>query len=220
MFCYHIYITIFTYKSRMPKIRLKPNSAEYADDTHNGYAQARCDMPGCIHEAQHKAPKHRALNEYYSFCFEHVQEYNRAWNFFSGMNDDEVQDHLLKEMYGHRPTWKYGVNGDPNDVLREKAYGFQHGDESQYRKQKQEQRSQSYSGLSSNSQEFKALALMGLEPPITLPEIKVRYKELAKKHHPDLNKGCLKSEELLKQINMAYTVLKLAYEQFEDLPEQ
>lgn len=50
--------------------------------------------------------------------------------------------------------------------------------------------------------------------------IKARYKELAKKHHPDLNKGSNKSEELLKEINMAYTILKVAFEKFEDLPQR
>jgi len=64
------------------------------------------------------------------------------------------------------------------------------------------------------------MALMGLEPPVQLQDIKTRYKELAKKHHPDLNRGCAKSEELLKQINMAYTILKLAYEKYDDLPER
>ena len=61
---------------------------------------------------------------------------------------------------------------------------------------------------------------MGLEPPVTLPVIKKKYKELAKKYHPDLNQNDRKAEELLKQINMAYTILKLAYEKFEDLPER
>ena len=60
----------------------------------------------------------------------------------------------------------------------------------------------------------------GLEPPVDLSVIKARYKELAKKHHPDLNPGCDKSEDLLKKINMAYTILKLAYEDFKDLPER
>ena len=49
--------------------------------------------------------------------------------------------------------------------------------------------------------------------------IKLKYRTLAMKHHPDRNQGCPKSEELLKQINMAYTVLKMAYEKFDKLPD-
>ena len=63
------------------------------------------------------------------------------------------------------------------------------------------------------------MALMGLCPPVTLEEIKTRYKTLAKKHHPDLNKNNPESEELLKKINMAYTILKLAFEEYKNLPE-
>ena len=59
--------------------------------------------------------------------------------------------------------------------------------------------------------------IMGLEPPVTLPVIKTRYKELAKKYHPDLNPNDPKAEDLLKTINMAYTILKLSYAKFEQL---
>ena len=65
--------------------------------------------------------------------------------------------------------------------------------------------------------EFEALSIMGLEPPITLDGIKARYKELAKQYHPDLNQGDKKAEDLLKSINMAYTILKLSYAKFEKL---
>src|SRR5262249_32134518 len=75
-------------------------------------------------------------------------------------------------------------------------------------------------GVNKNTPEFEAMVIMGLEPPLSLEGIKARYKELAKKHHPDLNGGSAESEELLKQINMAYTILKLSYEQFAKLPDK
>lgn len=58
---------------------------------------------------------------------------------------------------------------------------------------------------------------MGLEAPVTLKDIKARYKELAKKYHPDLNQNDKKAEDLLKTVNMAYTILKLSYAKFEKL---
>ena len=61
------------------------------------------------------------------------------------------------------------------------------------------------------------MALMGLEPPLDEEEIKRRYKELVKKHHPDRNKGCADSEDLLKEINMAYTVLKESFQRYKDI---
>ncbi|HOO50797.1 MAG TPA: J domain-containing protein, partial [Alphaproteobacteria bacterium] len=73
--------------------------------------------------------------------------------------------------------------------------------------------------MSRNTPEMEAMAIMGLEPPVGLDEIKSRYKILVKKHHPDHIGQNKESEDLLKKINMAYTVLKLAYQKFEDLPD-
>jgi DnaJ-domain-containing protein 1 len=201
----------------MPRIFLKPNSADY-DDGSKASKTRMCDMPGCAHTAEHRAPKDRSLNEYYHFCMDHVREYNKAWNFFEGMSAHEVEDHLHKSLYGDRPTWKYGVNGDAYEALYTKAWQTFHNSEKEPPKQKQQYNS--YSSAPALTPEHEALAVMGLAPPVTLEEIKTRYKSLAKKHHPDLNHGDKESQELLKQINMAYTILKLAYEKFEELPRR
>lgn len=207
----------------MPRIKLKPNSAEYEDNAPR-CGEKLCEMPGCDLKGEYKAPKHRGLNEYHYFCLDHVREYNKAWNFFSGMSDNEVQDHMHKSLYGFRPTWKYGVNGDATDALRDKIWQTYHfTDDPPPRNEDRNRRGPEgghASGFEAHSPEFQALAIMGLVPPVDLKQIKNRYKELAKKHHPDLNKGCNKSEELLKQINMAYTILKVAFEKYEELPAQ
>jgi curved DNA-binding protein CbpA len=38
--------------------------------------------------------------------------------------------------------------------------------------------------------------------------VKAKYKELAKRHHPDANGGNKASEETLKSINLAYATLR------------
>lgn len=201
----------------MPKIQLKPNSPEF--DSSQQHTKTRCcDMPGCRDTGEFRAPKDRSLSEHYWFCQEHVREYNKAWNFFEGMADSEVQEHMLKSLYGDRPTWKYGVNGSAAEELYRKAWQTYNNTEEEPPKADSFDRRSHYT--ETQTPEYEALAIMGLAPPITLPAIKTRYKELAKKHHPDLNRDNPKSEELLKQINMAYTILKLAYEKFEDLPER
>jgi len=199
----------------MPKINLKRGSPEYAEDKPEARPN-RCEMAGCGALGEHKAPKHRGLNEYYMFCLDHVKEYNKAWNFFEGMAPEDVEEHTINAFYGERPTWKYGVNGDFAEDMRAKAWQFYKGNDEDPRKS---QGNRSH-GFDKHSPEFEALAIMGMEPPFSLDDLKVRYKELAKKHHPDLNGGCSKSEEVLKSVNMAYTLLKVAYEQFEKLPER
>lgn len=212
----------------MPRIRLKPNSAEYADPKNPKSRTMLCEMEGCHEKGEFKAPKHRGLNDYYHFCLDHVREYNKAWNYFSGMSDEEVQDHLLKSLHGFRPTWKYGVNGGPTDALRDKIWQTYNFTDEPHPKDPHAERHYTGrneygshdQGISAFSPEFQALAIMGLSPPVTPQDIKTRYKELAKKHHPDLNRGSPESEELLKQINMAYTILKAAFEKFEHLPKR
>lgn len=172
-------------------------------------------MPGCRLQGDHRAPKDRALSDYYWFCLDHVKEYNQAWNYFSGMSDSEVQSHMVDSIYGHRPTWRYDTN-QAEEALRRKAWQTYNYTE------KEPSSAGPKNGLhgKASTPEGEALAVMGLEAPVTLEEIKARYKALAKQHHPDLNKGSRESEDLLKSINMAYTILKVAYEQFKTLPER
>lgn len=197
----------------MPTIKLKPKSPEF-EDFNQEIKSSMCEMPGCDKNADHKAPKHRGLNEYYNFCFEHVRDYNKAWDFFSGMSDREVQDHMHKSMYGDRPTWKFTDGNAEEELYRAAQDQYSYGEEEP---QKHHTGRQS---IDTSSPEYEAMAIMGLSPPVTLDEIKARYKKLAKKHHPDLNKNCPKAEELLKQINMAYTVLKLAFQEYTNLNDR
>lgn len=207
----------------MPKINLKPKSPEYDEKQsafQSRFRAQHCEMPGCPDEGDFRAPKDRSLSDHYFFCQRHITEYNRAWNFFDGMNSQEVEDHILKSIYGDRPTWRYDIKGgDPMDELRKKAWEFHGGNEGpdEHASRAYHEYEQHGRQVNRNSAEFEALALFGLEPPITLEGIKKRYKELAKKHHPDINQGDENAEELLKKINMAYTILKLAYQNFDRL---
>lgn len=83
-------------------------------------------MPGCQGCGEHKAPKHRALNEYYHFCFDHIKEYNTAWNFFQGMSEAEIQSHIVDSVYGFRPTRRYDADGQMAERLREAAWQTYH----------------------------------------------------------------------------------------------
>ncbi len=195
----------------MPKIQLKPKSPEFKDPKQRVRTR-HCDMPGCPESGEHRAPKDRSLSDHYWFCFDHVKDYNAAWDFFSGMNADEVEAQILKSMYGDRPTWRYDVDGAAVDAIKRAAwqtYNFTEEEPPKFEGRK--------NTISNQTPEGEALALMDLEAPVTLNEIKTRYKELAKKYHPDLNPGDKKSEDLLKHINMAYTILKLSYAKFEKL---
>ncbi len=50
--------------------------------------------------------------------------------------------------------------------------------------------------------------LLGLGWPIDQAELRARYKDLAKRYHPDATGGDRSAEERLKDINRAYSLLK------------
>ncbi len=200
----------------MPRIFLKPQSPEFSDPAPAPKIR-HCDMPDCAETGEHKAPKDRGLQDHYWFCLDHIKEYNKAWNFFEGLSPREIEEHMLKSLYGDRPTWQYGVNGDSEEALYRKAWQTMHDTEQAPPRSKREDKARRSLDAHRNTPEVEALGIMELEPPVVLADIKAQYKILVKKHHPDLNGGCLKSEEHLKKINMAYTILKLAYEKFEKL---
>lgn len=212
---------------KLKRVKLKPKSPEFAEDEKDSHTSphSSCEMPGCSQPAMHRAPKSRGLNDYYHFCLEHVQDYNRAWNFFEGMAPHDVEEHMKNNFYGHRPTWNYTSNRETEDDLRRRAYEFRGFDDfAEARKDakdddgQQEKRRNGYEQTTAFSQtaEAEAMAIMGLEPPLDGDAIKARYKELAKQYHPDLNRDDPKAEDYFKKVNMAYTVLKLAHEKYMD----
>jgi len=203
----------------MPKIRLKPNSAEFLDDEDKAQPSVVCDMPGCNEGAEHKAPKDRELNDYYDFCLTHVQEYNKAWDYFSGMSRSEIEDHYIRSQFGDRPTWRYDSFAQFEESLRQKVWRTFEFDDHPKEDPKEDAKRRAHF-VDTNTPEYEAMLIMGLEPPLDLKTIKARYKELAKQYHPDLNRGDKAAEDLLKSINMAYTILKLSYEKYEKLRDK
>lgn len=124
----------------------------------------------------------------------------------------DIEAHIRASMMGDRPTWRYDSAPDMEEALRRKAFQWR-GEEEEEPDQQQKERARP----EGEAPEIKALEVLGLYPPTDLNEIKKRYKELAKKYHPDRNPGNAEAEDLLKEINMAYTVLKVAYENFEKM---
>jgi DnaJ-class molecular chaperone len=56
--------------------------------------------------------------------------------------------------------------------------------------------------------ERKALDKLGLEVGATSQQVKMRFKELVKRHHPDANGGDRSTEDRLVEIIQSYNYLK------------
>jgi curved DNA-binding protein CbpA len=159
-----------------------------------------CQWDGCEENAVHRAPVGRnAEGQYFMFCFEHVKEYNKGYNYFSGLSDGEIARYQKEAITGHRPTWTIGVNkaaknGPAQGTARSGTAGAN-------------QRIRDPFGLFN---EGKAFDTLGLSANATTEDIKSAYKTLVKKHHPDANGGDRGSEERFRAVIQAYQLLKQA----------
>ena len=165
----------------------------------------RCDVPGCTSAGEFRAPKGRnQLNEYFWFCLDHVREYNRAWNYYAGMSEDEIEADVRRATTWNRPSWPFGTGVKGSGAWRVRdPFDFFEGQEAGG------ERTERHHPWVQSAEE-KALQIMDLSPPVTLDEVKARYKSLAKRFHPDANGGDRDAEERLKLINDAYTTLRKA----------
>ncbi len=160
----------------------------------------QCEADGCAGPGAYRAPKSRAERpDYFWFCLEHVRDYNRQWNYFDGMDGEEIERFQKDASMGHRPTWNFHVPPHYNESIRAQVHAFRTGQELPPRP------AAAHAHLPKPCR--KALALMELDYPVTLKEIKKRYKELVKRWHPDVNPGDPAAEERFKQLAVSYRAL-------------
>lgn len=175
-----------------------------------------CQWKGCDKPGLHKAPKGRGRDgEYFHFCVDHVRQYNQDYNYFDGMSDAEVNSFRKDALTGHRPTWKTGANAwahGTRDGARteEAAARVAESTARMTRKARSSRTAPSTFRRQLKPLERKSLKTLDLGDDATREDIKARFKELVKVHHPDANGGDSRSEEKLREILQAYNYLKQA----------
>lgn len=169
-----------------------------------------CDHPDCDIVAEFRAPKSRdQLREYYWFCLEHVREYNRAWNFYVGMNEQQIESEVRHDTVWQRPSWPFGARAGNGAHFGFQFTGLKDHFEFFTESSKADGNTNGCR-FPQNTPEGRALAAMDLDVSLTLTSLKTRYKELVKRLHPDANGGDKAAEERLKDINDAYQTLRKA----------
>jgi hypothetical protein len=193
--------------SLFDKIRVKPEQ-----DRRPKTGGPVCEWHGCEQKATNKAPKGRGNDkEYWNYCLKHAREYNQSYNFFAGMNDAAVLAFQKDALTGHRPTWKMGTG---KRQAKPGIAGLAGGDDpfgifgagmrnEQTAKQQTEQRQ-------IRNAERKALDKLGLDVGATPAQVKIRFKELVKQFHPDVNGGDRSTEDRLVEVIQSYNYLKSA----------
>ena len=184
--------------------RTPPRPRAYAPDPD---APGRCcDVPGCGAAGEYRAPKSRqSLREYWWFCLEHVRGYNAAWDFYKGMSPAQIEAEMRADTHWQRPTWPLGHLGARLDeAIRHDPLHVLNAGLGEKRRRERERRAEA----AAPAELREPLAALGLAWPLTLTDLKTRYKQLAKLHHPDANNGDRAAEERLKTINLAYATLR------------
>jgi hypothetical protein len=182
-------------------MRRPSRSRAYAPDPAAPAGRA-CEHPGCLAAGEYRAPRSRlSLNEYYWFCLEHVRAYNASWDFYKGMSAAQIEAALRADTSWQRPSWPLGRIGDLADrveaaVMRD-PLGMLAGERTRKRQP-----------IEVPTELREPLAILGLSWPISMDELRTRYKLLAKRHHPDANNGDRCAEEKLKDINLAYATVR------------
>jgi curved DNA-binding protein CbpA len=199
-----------SYSKYFEKIRVR------ADPQAEVKSQApRCQWDGCEQPGTHRAPVGRMREgEYFRFCFDHVREYNKGFNYFSGVADSEIARFQKEALTGHRPTWVIGAssgNRTASDFAQARS-----GRAGYYKRIRDplnmfgDKLNPAPRERKAKPLEAKALETLGLDTKATGADIKARYKELVKRHHPDANGGDRGSEDRFRDVLQAYRVLKQA----------
>ena len=189
------------------RLRVKPDDNRLLRD-----ACPKCEWEGCNQPGLYPAPKGRGLEgQYHRYCLDHVREYNKGYNYFSGMPDEDVVEHQKSDALGQRPTWFVGVNSWSRNRGRGRTrpggYGYRFETQDPFGLFGEYAPAGEKPGVPRRPLkrlERKALRQLNLEDNATKADIKSRFKELVKRLHPDHNEGDRSSEDKLREVIQAY----------------
>ena len=162
-----------------------------------------CEWYNCNQSGEFKAPLEKDNSKNFRWlCEEHIKLFNKNWDYFDGMCQDEIEDFLRSDLIWHRPTQQFGSSDNFfnilwNNALNDKFNFFKH--EKSINKLNRKELSE---------KDKDAFKIMGLDLNTDWPSIRKKFKILVKKFHPDKNAGNKEFEDKLKKITLAYSRVK------------
>jgi hypothetical protein len=137
-------------------------------------------------------------------CLDHVRAFNACYNYFDGMDADEIVS--AQSPYGgwERETRAFAANGSPGPRWADfvdplDAIG------ARFRPRTAEARSD---GRELSPADRRALGVLGLGVDADRRALRQRYLDLVRLYHPDRNGGDRSHEKALQGVIEAYTALK------------
>ena len=165
-----------------------------------------CDWNSCNKPGEYKAPVERDNSRKYRLlCLEHIREFNKNWNYFRGMDDQQIFDFIKSDLTWHKPTQSFSSSDNFFKVLWSNAL------KDEMDKFKFNNDFNNMNKFKFNNSDIKAFNILGITVGLKWEKIQEKFKKLVKKFHPDMNSGNKKFEDKLKIITLAYTQLKNTY---------
>ena len=163
-----------------------------------------CEWDKCSKTGMYKAPVEKDNSRKFRlFCLEHIKIFNKNWNYFSDMNENEIEYFIKSDLTWHKPTKSFGSSENFFNILwgnalEDKLNIFKNSNHKDFKK------------TNLSEKDRYALEILGLKCETNWPDIQKKFKTLVKKYHPDKNYGSKKYEDILKKVTLAYSQLKLS----------
>ena len=162
-----------------------------------------CEWHNCNESGEFKAPLERDNSKNFRWlCEEHIKLFNKNWDYFDGMCQDEIEDFLKSDLTWHRPTQQFGSSDNFFNILWTNALN----DNFNFFRSKENVNKLNSKKLSEKDKD--AFKIMGLDLNTDWENIRKKFKILVKKFHPDKNSGNKEFEDKLKKITLAYSRIK------------
>ena len=163
-----------------------------------------CEWENCKEFGKYKAPLEKDnIKNFQWLCEVHIKLFNKSWNYFEGMSQDQIENFLKSDLTWHRPTQKFGSQDNFFNILWNNALS------DKFNFFKQDKTFNSTHNKKLTEKDKDAFRIMGLEFSSDWSIVQKKFKTLVKKFHPDRNGGNKELENKLKKITLAYSHLKL-----------
>ena len=152
-----------------------------------------CDWNNCSNAGEYKAPVEKDNSKRYRLlCLAHVKEFNKNWNYFKGMDDEQVFEFLKSDMTWHKPTQSFSSSDNFFKVLWNNTL------KDEFDKTKLRGENNHMNQFKFDANDIKAFSILGVSVGQKWEQIQDQFKTLVKKFHPDINLGNKEYEEKLK----------------------
>ncbi|MGH6846188.1 MAG: J domain-containing protein, partial [Methylocella sp.] len=147
------------------------------------------------------------------FCQPHAAEYNRGWNFFAGLNEEQIRARQADEaVTGGRPTWTFKAGRGSREAAAAASRGFFRDAFGIFGRQGAQSEAAERAAYDKRLGRLErgALADLDLDATADAATIRRRYTELLKRCHPDANGGDRSTEHKLQRVIKAFRTLRKA----------